>query len=103
MSDEPVVENKILNYKFEDGKFSFSVDSNKDGEPSLKGSILLDEAIQEAFKKGEALEGVKAVKFDVSLGGLKCEVDSDKDGEKSLEIEVNFGEAIDEAFSKKDG
>ena len=89
-------EAKVLNYKFEDGKFTFSVDTDKDGEPSLKGSIMIDEAIQEAFKKGEAVEGNKPISFDASFGGLKIVADTDKDGEPSLEIEVFFGEAISE-------
>ena len=91
-------ENKLFNYKFEDGKFSFSVDTDKDGEPSVEGFIILDEAIQEAMKKGVPIEGQKSVTFSTSLGGLKMVVDTDKDGQPSGEMNVSFGEVISEVL-----
>jgi len=91
-------EKKVLNYKFEGNKFELSVDSDKDGEPSVELVIMIDEVLQEAFKKGIAVEGKKAVEFDVSLGGLKMIADTDKDGEPSIELKVSLGEAISEVL-----
>jgi len=87
-------------FEVEEGKLKFAVDPNEDGEAVVSGELFLSEALEEAFKKGEKIEGAKVVDFEFSLSKLIVRLDTDKDGEKLLELEVDLGEAIDEAFSK---
>lgn len=72
------------------------LDSNEDGEKVLEAKLHLNEALQEAFKKGDAVEGVKVVDFKFSLTKLTVSIDTDKDGEKLLELTIDLAEAIDE-------
>jgi len=82
-----------------DGNFEFSVDSNKDGESSLKGKLGFGEAFQEAFKKGEAVPGVKVVDFEFQLTKLVLKLDTDRDGESMFELELDLAEVADEIKS----
>jgi hypothetical protein len=94
-------EEKKFKFDIEDGKLKFSVDPNQDGEAVVSGELFLSEGLEEAFKKGEKVEGAKVVDFEFSLSKLIVKLDTDKDGEKLLELEIDLGEAIDEAFSKE--
>lgn len=82
---------------FENGKLVFGVDTNEDGENVLTGSLNLSEALQEAFSRGEAVEGVKVVEVKFELTKLKVILDTDKDGENLLELVIDLAEGIDEA------
>lgn len=92
-------EKKKIDFDVQDGKLKFKIDPNADGEPLAEGEIVLSEALGEAFKKGEKIEGAKSVDLDFSLSKLVIKVDTDKDGEKLLEIKVDLSEALDEAFN----
>lgn len=84
--------------KIEDNKLKLGLDTDEDGVKSLMADVMLDEAIQEALKKGEAVEGEQMVKFSISqLGEFKLLIDTDKDGEISGEITLNIMEALNEA------
>ena len=89
-------ENKKFNFEVKDGKLSFGVDPNADGENVVSGNLHLSEAIQEAVDRGEAVEGVKVVDFSFNGSKLVLKVDSDKDGEVLLDLEIDLGEAFDE-------
>lgn len=93
------MENKMVTVKFEDGKVVAAFDSNKDGEPSIKLSLCVSEALEEAFSREDAVLDAKVVsaKFEGSV--LVLELDTDKDGEKLLKLELDLGEAFDEAGS----
>jgi len=94
-----------VNVEFKDGKFSFRVDADEDGDASVKGSVNISEAVQEIFSRGEAVEGEKFVKLKLELTKLLISIDTDRDGEKVLELEIDLGEAFSEAkglFTKKD-
>lgn len=85
-----------VNYKVEANKLVIGLDANEDGQNSLNLSIDLNEAVQEAFKKGEKVEGVKSasVKFEGTV--LMIVVDSDKDGEPLLDLKIDLFEGIEE-------
>lgn len=85
-----------LNYEVKEGVLHMGADSNEDGENSISLKLHLNEAIQEAFKKGEAVEGVKVVGFKFELTKLKLQLDTDKDGENLLELEIDLAESFDE-------
>ena len=87
--------------KIEDGKISFEIDTNKDGEAAVAGSLNLTEAIQEAVARGEAVEGVKVVDFKFELTKLKLKLDSDKDGQELMELVIDLGEVFDEITNRK--
>lgn len=87
---------KKVNYKVEGGKLLLGLDSNEDGANSIDLELEINEAIQEAFAKGEEVEGAKSVKVAFTGTTLTVEVDSDKDGEALLLLKVNLAEAIDE-------
>jgi len=87
-------EAKLIEVK--DGKILAGVDTNKDGEQSLSAVVKIDEAIQEAIARGEAIEGNKVVSVKFELTKLKIVVDSDKDGESLLELTVDLAEVYDE-------
>jgi len=91
------MEYKKFDVGFEDNKLNLSLDTNQDGEKLMTLKINLPEAVQEAFKKGEEIEGQKVVNFKMSSKGLELSMDSDKDGEPSIELQVNLMEAVDEA------
>ena len=90
---------------FDEGKLKFGVDTNRDGENSIEGNVNLNEAVQEAFKRGEAVEGVGVVQYKISPAGIEFKFDTDKDGEALGELKASFMEAADEIqerFLKKD-
>lgn len=97
-------ENKAIEVKFEEGKALFNVDSNKDGEPSLKIELNLTEAVQEIFNRGGKIEGAKVVDFSFELTKLKLKLDTDQDGEHLLDLTIDLAEAVDEVTNlfKKD-
>lgn len=82
--------------KVEEGKLVASLDMNEDGEKLLQVKLSMGEAIEEAFKKGQKLEGVKLVSFGFEGKALVMKVDSDQDGQEVLELKVDLGEALDE-------
>lgn len=81
---------------FENNEFSLEVDTNEDGQKVLDCKLSLAEGIQEILKRGEKVEGIKAVAVEFSLAGLKIILDTDKDGEKLGEINIYLTEALDE-------
>ena len=83
--------------KIEEGKLVVSADLNEDGQPVLTAKINLSEGLEEAFKKGEAVEGVKLVDVKFEMTKLKVVLDTDKDGEQLLELDIDLAEAFDEA------
>lgn len=85
-----------VNYKIDGSDLKIGLDVNEDGQNSLLLKININEAISEAFKKGDQVEGVKSatVKFEGSK--LVLVVDSDKDGEELLSLEADLFEAIEE-------
>ena len=85
-----------LEVKAEDGKVTFNVDANEDGQPSLHAALDLTEGVQEAIKRGEAVEGAKVVEFKFELTKLVLKIDTDRDNEKVLELEIDLAEAFDE-------
>ncbi len=89
--------NKKFDVKFEGDKLELGLDMNQDGEKLLKAKINLSEAVQEAFKKGAAVEGVKSATVSFSGTKLIVKVDTDKDGEALMDLELNLMEALDEA------
>lgn len=82
--------------EFVDGKFNLGVDLNEDGENSLNMKLNLNEAMQEAIKRGEAIEGAKLVDFKFELTKMVLILDTDKDGEPLLELVVDLPEVFDE-------
>lgn len=99
------MEGKVLNVNVEDGKLVLGVDPNKDGQEVVRLRLNLSESVQEAFSRGEAVEGAKVVDFKLSSSGIHLKLDTDKDGEELLELELDFMEAADEVgdlISKKD-
>lgn len=100
-----MTEKKAVEMKIDKGALLINVDSNKDGENSLRCRVDLGEAFQEAFNKGAAIEGAKVAEFKFEMTRLILKLDTDKDGEPVLELEIDLGEAFDEIkdlFSKKD-
>lgn len=90
------MEEKKVSMDIKDGKFEVNVDTDKDGVPALKAVVNFGEAFQEAFKKGEAVEGARVVSVEFTGLGLKVKLDTDRDSESSLELEINLAEAVDE-------
>jgi len=90
---------KKISVEFKDGNVEFGLDLNKDGEKSLSGVLYLNEALQEAIKRGKAIEGAKVVDFRFELTKMILVLDTDKDGEKLLEIKIDLAEAFDEGSS----
>jgi len=90
-------ENKAIDLSVSEGKFVLNVDSNKDGDKVAKINIALNEAVEEAFSRGKAIEGAKLVDFKFNLSKLILKIDTDKDGENLMEIEIDLAEAVDEA------
>lgn len=93
-------ESKVVNYGFTEGVLDLDVDVNMDGEPVLKASLNVNEAIQEAIQKGVAIEGVSIVAFEFEGSKLKLAIDSDMDGDSLLKIEIDLMEAFDEIKDK---
>lgn len=91
---------KAYSFGVKDGNLEFGIDSNKDGINVISGKIMLSEAMQEAFSRGTAVEGVKSVSVKFDLTKLKIIVDTDKDGEALLVLEVDLAEAFKEISQK---
>jgi len=85
-----------FSYAVEEGRLKLGLDTNEDGEKALELDLSLNEAIQEAFQKGEAVEGVKSAKVEFTGTTLLVRIDSDKDGEELAVLKLNLAEAIDE-------
>lgn len=83
--------------KLDDNKVIGAIDSDKDGKNSLKLVINLPEAYQEAFKRGDVIEGQKYVTMKMEGTKLNLEIDTDRDGEKVASIEADLLESFDEA------
>lgn len=94
------MEKKTFEVKVEDNKIILEGDSNKDGQPSMRMQVYMDESLQEIIKRGEAVEGEAMVKFKFGLDGLSLALDTDKDGEPSLDLFVDLAEGLDEAGVK---
>lgn len=84
-------------FKVEDSKLKFSLDPNEDGQAVVTGSVCLSEGLEEAFSKGEAIEGAKVAEIKFELTELVIKIDTDRDGEELVELRVNLAEAVDEA------
>lgn len=83
--------------EFKDGALNFELDTNEDGEASVKVKLNLTEAFEEAFDRGGKVEGAKVVDFRFELTKLYLKIDTDQDGEDLLELTLDLGEAFDEA------
>lgn len=88
-----------LDFEIKEGNLVLGVDSNEDGEKAVKLNLVLSEAIEEAFSRGQSVEGVKLVDFKFELTKLKLKIDTDQDGESVLDLEIDLGEAFDEISS----
>ena len=88
-----------VNLKIEDNALMIGVDTNEDGENVVDIKLSLNEALQEALKKGEEvkIEDAKKVSFSFGLTGLEIKIDTDQDGEEVASVKINLPEAIDEA------
>lgn len=102
----PVEESKFPKFDvgFQDNKLRLGLDLNQDGEKLMLLDLNINEAIQEAFKRGESvvLEGAKVVGFEFGMNEkmrptLKLKIDSDKDGESVMDLMLDLGEAMDES------
>ncbi len=93
-----------ISTEFKDGTLIAGLDLNQDGEKSFDMKIHLNEALEEAIKRGEPIEGAKVVDFKFELTKMILVLDTDKDGEKLLELKIDLAEAFDEGTSliKKD-
>lgn len=87
-----------FNFEIQEGKVVIGLDTNEDQENLLDLSLNMGEAIQEAFSRGEAIEGAKVVDFGFEGSKLRIKIDSDKDGEELLNIVIDLGEVVDEIF-----
>lgn len=96
------MENNVskLNYEFKDNKFCFGVDGDEDGNKVLVMKLNLGEALQEAVKRGDKVEGARLVDFKFEGPVMKLTLDTDKDGENLMELEVDMMEAFDEIKGK---
>ena len=90
---------KKFEFGFKDGAIEFGADPNQDGQKFLVGKIYLSEAFQEAFKKGEKVEGAKLVDFQFDKNKLVIKVDTDKDGEPIADLLFDLAESVDEVIS----
>lgn len=93
-----------VNFEVKDAALNVGVDVNEDGQNSVNLKVFLSEALEEAFKKEAAVDGVKVAEVKFELTKLKIILDTDKDGEKLMELEVDLAETFDEASGafKKD-
>lgn len=95
------MENKVIEMGMKDDAFELKVDPNKDGQPVVELKVFSKEALEEAFKRQEAIAGAKLVSFGFEGAKLKLVLDTDKDGQPLLELIVDTMEIFDE-FSKKE-
>ena len=93
MSEQEV---KKFEIGMKDGAFVAKVDSDQDGIPVIDAKVNINEAIQEAFQRQDAVEGVKVLDFSFTGTMLVLKLDTDKDGEKVLELNINLMEGLDE-------
>lgn len=99
------MKNKKLSYEIKGSDLIIGIDPNQDGQNVLTMKISLTEALGEAMSRGDAVEGVSAVKMSFSGSIMKIVIDTDKDGENLMELELDLAEAFDEvtsAFKKDD-
>lgn len=81
---------------FVDNKFKAEVDTDQDNVNSIALEINLPEAYEEAFKRGDVIEGTKYVTVKMEGTKLSIDIDSDRDGEKVASIVIDAFEAFDE-------
>ena len=86
-----------VKYEVKGSEFHLAVDSNDDGEPVLQMKLKMNEALKEAMKRGDAVEGAKVVGVEFSATKLMIKIDSDKDGESMIDLEIDLMEGFDEA------
>lgn len=89
---------KKFNVKFQDNKILGGFDGNQDGENSVSLEVLLGEAYQELFDKGEAVVEVKKLRVKRDGAKVALLVDTDQDGEHVLKLEADLIEAVEEAI-----
>jgi len=85
-----------VKYVVQDSNLKVSLDANEDGVASLDLTLNLSEALQEAFNKEAAVEGVQTASIKFEGSKLVLIVDTDKDGEPLLTLELDLFEAIEE-------
>lgn len=88
-----------VNVGVTDGVFNVGLDLDEDGKNSMGLSVVLNEAVEEAFKREGAVAGVKLVDFSFSGMDLILKLDTDKDGENVLCLRLNLAEAFKEGAS----
>ena len=86
-----------FDFEIKDNQLIATGDSNEDGQPVATIKLSLNEAVQEAFSKGEAVEGVKVADVKFTGTQLIVSVDTDRDGEKLLDLTIDLAEALDES------
>lgn len=86
-----------ISYEVKDGGLEIGLDKDLDGIKSLKAVIHMSEAIKEAFKKGQMVEGMAKVKYGFEGTNFKISVDTDQDGKDSVSLEANMIEGLNEA------
>lgn len=93
-----------VSVEIKENAIEFGTDLNEDSEKSLIGKLYLNEALQEAIKRGAPVEGAKIVDFKFEMTKLIIVIDTDKDGEKLFELKMDLPEMFDEATGmiKKD-
>jgi uncharacterized protein (DUF169 family) len=87
---------KLIDWDVSTEKLSAQLDVNTDGEPSVSFEMFFAEALAEALKKGDAVEGVKVADFRFEGSKLKLTLDTDKDGEALLKLVIDLPEVFDE-------
>lgn len=90
-----------IKYDIQENNLVIGLDANEDGQNSLEVKLSLSEAIQEAFKKGVAVEGVKSATVKFEGTKLIVVVDSDKDGEALLTLSADLFEGLEETGALK--
>lgn len=85
-----------LVFDVKDNHLVLGLDADKDGVKSLDLKLSLTEAVQEAFAKGTAVEGVKSASIRFEGMSLVIVIDTDKDGEALLTFTANLPEGIKE-------
>lgn len=82
--------------EIKDGKVKLGYDGNEDGQASVSVEINLTEAVQEALRQGEEVEGAKVAEFRLEGADLVIKLDTDKDGEQVLDLRISLMEGVDE-------
>ena len=92
--------------RYEEGNIVAGMDYDKDGKDSVKVSLSVSEALEEAmakFSKGEKAEVVltnQVVRIAFEDGKVVLAVDTDRDGEDLARVEVDMAESFDEISQK---